>query len=103
MEGSKVKDIEFLSMVRLFCCIGWGAGAFFPNMISTASFWLHSRLGHTIDLSNVYLALTFFERIKGPMGDLGASKNGHKDIVLCMWRVQKYLDLPELPFEKVIK
>lgn len=66
-------------------------------MVSTSSFYLSARLGKKIDLSSVYLALTFLEKIKHQMNQLPSSLKVHRDVWLHVERIEKYLQTPEMP------
>jgi hypothetical protein len=70
IKQSKITDMDHLRWMGFFGCIVLGAEAFLPNIVSTSCFFLSTKLGRTIDLSSVYLAMTFFDRIKGPMNGL---------------------------------
>ena len=97
MVESKIMDMAHLRMIRYFCCTCWACGAFFPNMVSTSSFFLSAKLGKNIDLSSVYLALTFLEKIRGPMDGLPNSIKVHREVKVHVERIHKYLEMPEMP------
>ena len=66
-------------------------------MVSTSSFFLSAKLGKNIDLSSVYLALTFLEKIRGPMDGLPNSIKVHREVKIHIERIHKYLEMPEMP------
>ena len=67
IENRRDKELSQINRIRVLNCFLWATLSFFPNSMSTASFYLNIKLGNSIDLATAITILIFFDKIRGPM------------------------------------
>jgi hypothetical protein len=92
-----------LFKIILMLSFSWSSLAFFPNIMSTLSFYTSIHVGKKLDLASIFAALLFFDKIKGRISDLPNIIIHTLDMIVSMGRISKYLDSEELIIANFVK
>lgn len=75
---------------------------FFPSILSSVVMATYIGTGHTINLSTTFTILVLLDMIKNPIRLLPYFISSFIQFQVSMVRIQKFLDIKEVPFESIV-